>query len=299
MSTHVVALFEKLSDAERAIDDLISKNVPRDRISLISHSGEVREMENPTAMASEGAATGLTTGAVVGGVLGLLAGAGIGFVPAGLAIAGPIAGLFAGGAAGAATGGILGGLVGLGIPSNLVPTLEEGIKKGGAVVAVEAREEDVQLIEETLDRDGAAAIHERPTNIEDESPLAKQAFEPARVSRYVRQSPHQMDAAIPDGRREVNAEDQFEPYQELFRADFSANNLSGQTYEDHEPAYRFGFEAAKDERFGGHDWSAAEAQLRDQWESQRSGTWEHYREAVREGWNRCHAKITSSGSDAL
>jgi uncharacterized membrane protein len=305
MSTHVIALFEQRADAERAVEDLIAKNIPRDKISVIAHSDSehLKEVETPTAMAAEGAAAGLTTGAVVGGVLGLLAGAGIGFVPAGLAIAGPLSGLLAGGAAGAATGGILGGLVGLGVPSNLANTLEEGIKRGGALITVEARDEDIDLVEETLDRDGATAINERSTHPEEESPLAQEPAqmrrERARVARYVRQDPPQKEAEIPDGRREVNAEDQFEPYQEIFRADFSAKNLSDQSFEEHEPAYRFGFEAAKKDQFDGHDWSSAEAQLRDEWEAQRPGTWEQYRGAIMAGWNRCHASITNGGAEVL
>ena len=207
---HVVALFEQPSDAERAIQDLIAKNIPSERISTIVRDDEIQQLKNPTASAAEGAAAGLTTGAMIGGVLGLLAGAGIGFFPAGLAIAGPLSGLLAGGAAGAATGGIFGGLVGLGIPSNLIDHLQEGIQKGGVVLAVEAGPNDVDTIEETLDRDGAAAIHEQMGEVHGE------AIPQRRAARYVRQDPPQKEAEIPDGRREVNAEHQPEPYEELF-----------------------------------------------------------------------------------
>jgi hypothetical protein len=185
MATHVVALFDDRAHAEQAIHDLIAAQIPRERISLIgsTEKSEIGRMEGGAALVAEGAAAGLTTGAVVGGVLGLLAGAGIGFVPVGIAIAGPLSGLLAGGAAGAATGGILGGLVGLGIPSNLAQVYTEGVEQGGCVVAVEAKDEDVETIEEILDRDGAIDVHERATQATDESPLTRPQTR-SRVGRY-------------------------------------------------------------------------------------------------------------------
>jgi hypothetical protein len=283
MSTHVVALFEDRHLADQAVEDLISAGIGKERISLMASQQETK-IEGDAPMVAEGAATGLATGAVVGGVLGLLAGAGIGFVPVGIAIAGPLSGILAGAGAGAATGGILGGLVGLGIPNNLATVYEEGIRSGGAVLAVDASDDDVDRIEELLDRDGAVDVHER---LDSSAPSSK------RIGRYVRQEPPQKDADIPDGRREVNAEDEYEPYRDIFRADFSARNLQDETYEQHEPAYLFGCEAARRDSFNGHDWSTAEAQLQNEWESRSPGTWEKYRGAILAGWNKCHAGVTS------
>jgi hypothetical protein len=294
MSTHVVALFDERREAEAAVEDLISNGIARDRVSLIASDNDGK-IEGEAPMVAEGAAAGLTTGAVVGGVLGLLAGAGIGFVPVGIAIAGPLSGALAGGAAGAATGGVLGGLVGLGIPNHLATAYDEGIRTGGAVVAVQALDEDVDAIEGILDRDGAVDVHERvAANTQNVAELSTR-----RVGRYVRQDPPQKEADIPDGRREVNAEDEYEPYQEIFRADFSARNLIGETFEQHEPAYRFGCEAARQDEFQGFDWSAAEAKLQEEWESRQPGTWERYRGAVLAGWNRCHATVTAGRAQLI
>lgn len=282
MSTHVVALFDDRELAEQAVEDLLSSGVPKERISLMA-SQQTARIEGEAPMVAEGAATGLATGAVVGGVLGILAGAGIGFLPLGIAVAGPLSGVLAGAGAGAATGGILGGLVGLGIPNNLASAYEEGIRAGGAAVAVQARDEDVEAIERLLDRDGAVDVHERIASSEPTGKL---------TGRYVRQDPPQKEADIPDGRREVNAEDEFQPYRDIFRADFSARKLTGESYEEHEPAYLFGCDAARRDAFEGHDWSTAEAQLQTEWEQRMPGTWNRYRQAVLAGWNRCHEKVT-------
>jgi hypothetical protein len=57
-------------------------------------------------------------------------------------IAGPLAAAVAGAGAGAATGGLIGALVGWNIPEERVKQYEEGIKKGGILMGVRARNDD-------------------------------------------------------------------------------------------------------------------------------------------------------------
>ena len=57
-------------------------------------------------------------------------------------MAGPIAAALAGGGAGAATGGLIGALVGAGMPEERVKHYEEGIKNGGILLGVRARNAD-------------------------------------------------------------------------------------------------------------------------------------------------------------
>ncbi len=63
-------------------------------------------------------------------------------------------------------------------------------------------------------------------------------------------------------------------------------------FEEAEPNYRMGFEAAYDERNRDRDFDAVEPDLRREYESRRTGktgrsdSWEDLREEIREGWNR-------------
>ena len=68
-------------------------------------------------------------------------------------------------------------------------------------------------------------------------------------------------------------------------------------FEEAEPNYRMGFDAAYDERHAGRDFDAVEPDLRREYETRRSGTgtgsgdsWEHLREEIREGWSRARGR---------
>jgi len=95
-----------------------------------------------------GVAGGVTTGGMLGGIAGLALGAGAIAVPGlgPLIAAGPIAGLLSG----AATGGVAGGLVDWGIPEAEGRQLEEEVKQGKILVAIDAsdkkKDEAVNLL---------------------------------------------------------------------------------------------------------------------------------------------------------
>lgn len=60
---------------------------------------------------------------------------------------------------------------------------------------------------------------------------------------------------------------------------------AGGSYEDYVPAYRYGSELAKDERYRGYRWGDVEPQARLDWESNNAGTpWERTKDAIRFGW---------------
>ncbi|USX14237.1 YsnF/AvaK domain-containing protein [Oxalobacteraceae bacterium OTU3CAMAD1] len=62
---------------------------------------------------------------------------------------------------------------------------------------------------------------------------------------------------------------------------------SGGSYEDYDPAYRYGSSMASHESYRGRPWNDVEPELRSNWESSypQSG-WEKFKAAVREGWDR-------------
>jgi uncharacterized protein (TIGR02271 family) len=66
--------------------------------------------------------------------------------------------------------------------------------------------------------------------------------------------------------------------------------LSHGTYADYEPAYRYGYELAGNERYHGRDWTAVEVDARRDWESRHAGTWEQFKDAIRYGWDKVRTR---------
>jgi uncharacterized protein (TIGR02271 family) len=66
-------------------------------------------------------------------------------------------------------------------------------------------------------------------------------------------------------------------------------NRGGRSFEEAEPNYRFGYEAAYDERYGNRSFEDIEPDLRTSYTRNSGRTddrWEELREEIREGWNR-------------
>ena len=146
MARTIVALFETADEAQAAVEDLIASGVSVDAISLVVADirGEYRTYTGAgETKAKEVAATGAISGGVLGGLLGLLVGIGALAIPGigPVVAAGPLAATLLGVGVGAATGGLIGALVGLGIPEEDANIYAEGVRRGGALVAV--RTDDV------------------------------------------------------------------------------------------------------------------------------------------------------------
>ena len=80
----------------------------------------------------------------------------------------------------------------------------------------------------------------------------------------------------------------FDRYDAGFRSDWQKNYAnSGYTYEQYQPAYRFGYTLANDPRYQGRDWDAIEADARRTWSQQyRDSPWENFKDAVRYSWQQ-------------
>src|ERR1044072_5000618 len=137
-SRMMTGLFRDRESAERAYGSLTSRGYSDKDVNVLMSDetrnkhfvgGRETELGNK---ALEGAGTGAAIGGTVGATLAAIAAIG----------AGPIAAALAGAGAGGATGGIIGALVGAGIPEERVKDYEEGIKQGGIVMGVNARNDD-------------------------------------------------------------------------------------------------------------------------------------------------------------
>jgi stress response protein YsnF len=77
-------------------------------------------------------------------------------------------------------------------------------------------------------------------------------------------------------------------FNSTFRNHWQSNYAnSGYTWEQYEPAYRYGYTLANDQRYQGRDWNAIEADARRTWSQQHQDSpWENFKDAVRHGWQQ-------------
>jgi stress response protein YsnF len=170
MAKLVVGLFDTLSEAQAAIQDLHAAGFRSEDISFLAQGEydverEGRRTEADTGTEAEaGAAVGATSGALLGGLGGLLVGLGTLAIPG----VGPVVGAgvllstLVGAGVGAAAGGLIGVLVGAGIPEEEAHVYAEGIRRGGALVTVQtATEEAAYRAADILNRHHAVDIDQR------------------------------------------------------------------------------------------------------------------------------------------
>ena len=153
----VTGMFRDRESAERAYGSLTSRGYSNDDVNLLM-SDETRkkhftdygrETELGTK-AAEGAGKGAAIGGGIGATLAAIAaiGTSVALPGLGLVVAGPLLAGLAGAGAGGATGGIIGALIGAGIPEERVKAYEEGVKEGGIVMGINARnDEDAEYFE--------------------------------------------------------------------------------------------------------------------------------------------------------
>ena len=151
----VTGLYKSKVAAESAVDALMKRGYTRDDISvLMSDATRSKEFALQTRThAADGLGIGSAVGGTIGAVLAAILAVGTTlFLPGiNLVIAGPIAAALAGAGAGGATGGLIGALIGAGIPEYRAKVYEAGIKGGGILIGVEARDdEDVEQTEDLL-----------------------------------------------------------------------------------------------------------------------------------------------------
>ena len=155
----VVALFRDRSDAEAAINELITAGFVNGDIGVAmrDRSAQGELIEDTGTKAAAGATTGMVSGGAIGGVGGAVLGTGALLIPGiGPVVAGGLLASWcgvAGGTAvagagiGAATGGLVGGLIGAGIPEDEAKHFERGFKEGGTIITVSTHGRRAEAIE--------------------------------------------------------------------------------------------------------------------------------------------------------
>ena len=108
----------------------------------------------------------------------------------------------------------------------------------------------------------------------------KNVGEPSTWERVKAAVRHGWDKVTPDGNDDS-----------YYRTHWTNNYASsGDTYNDYEPAYRYGSQMHSDARYQGRNWDEVEPGLRSDWDTRYSkngvSTWDKMKAAVRHGWDK-------------
>ncbi len=89
-----------------------------------------------------------------------------------------------------------------------------------------------------------------------------------------------------DAERAVGETDDYGRYQDRFRTYYNSSlKSSGMSYNDYDPAFRYGHSLATTNQLRGRDWNTIEPQARQRWEERNPSTWDRFKGAVQHAWN--------------
>lgn len=318
MERTVVALFDDVNSAQRALEELLNNGFDRSDISVVRTNTEGEYTVGTTTtenMSASGAAAGVGIGAALGGIAGLVVGLGVLAIPGigPIVAAGPLATTLAGAGIGAAAGGIIGVLTDVGIPESEAGYYVEGVRRGGTLLTVRASESQVSQVTEVLNRFSPVDVNQRSAewrssgwsgfdpNASAHTGTTSGAY--AAVSgagmrdttQDMRQGAREMGRDMERGfdRTTGSMSRTFDDYDRDFRRDWERSfQTQGYGYERFQPAYRYGHSLATENRYRGRNWNDIEVDARRDWEARHPGeAWDDYKDAVRHAWQRVRADV--------
>ena len=165
MAKTIVALYEDFSTAEGVARALVDGGFQREDISLMASDAKgtgaagsaattVTAQKSDDDSSASGTMTGAAIGGAVGGVGGLLVGLGALAIPGvgPVIAAGPIAAALIGAGAGAVAGGLIGALTDIGVPEEEAGLYAEGVRRGGALLALRTDEAEAEGAIDIMER---------------------------------------------------------------------------------------------------------------------------------------------------
>jgi uncharacterized protein (TIGR02271 family) len=83
----------------------------------------------------------------------------------------------------------------------------------------------------------------------------------------------------------------YETYDPDFRTHYQTNySRMGGNFDRYQPAYRYGYTLASDDRYRGRNWREIEPEVRNAWNTQNQGTWEDFKDAVQYSWDKVRGR---------
>jgi hypothetical protein len=293
MSRTAIGVFEPI-EAERVLDELVREGFGTSGISVLSHDEAEKTESSELPDASEG-----LFGAYAEYLVDLRGShlRGIGTA----VLAGPIAEKVEQGDE-AEGDSLLAALLEEGVPASTASAYCEGVRRGGALVAIRVPDEDLPSALDVLKRHHARITAERKAYAasEQHEGAGPQREGAERAAGDV--SMPVMDEDIEEEEEEIRVKSQivepsagartapgFEEREASFREHFRQMGPTGGTYEQYSPAYRYGYGLRH--RIGDKsEWSAVESHAKSEWEAHNPNTWERFRMAVRHAWEKATKK---------
>lgn len=174
MNEHcVVAIYRSLDSAKEALRALDIAGIPRERVSMVTHSVDQQIPAEEALQTGDQAESNAAAAAGVGSAVGLLLGAPLLAIPG----IGPVlwAGPIAMSLTGALVGGFLGAMSGWGVHADHIRQYEQEVKDGNMLVVVNSDPQVVARAKNILDETDARSVHLHiPTA--DESPEVDDRF---------------------------------------------------------------------------------------------------------------------------
>lgn len=313
MDRTVVALFDDVQTAQRALEELLSNGFDRNDVSVVRTNQGSASTSGTTAdrdvSSASGAAAGVGIGAVLGGIAGLVVGLGVLAIP-GLGpviAAGPLATTLAGAGIGAAAGGIIGALTDIGIPEEQAGYYAEGIRRGGTLLTVRADENRVSQATSILNKYSPVDINQRASEWRstgwsgyDANAGPYEAASSTRSGQYSGTTGSMGSTGQYTGTGSAMGAmptSRFDDYDTDFRNDYQSRYAnSGFDYSRYQPAYRYGWEARN--KYQGRSWNDVQSDLQSDWQRNHpNDKWEDFKDSIRTGWERFKQGASDTASN--
>lgn len=125
------------------------------------------------------------------------------------------------------------------------------------------------------------AVVSKTARVVEEVTVGKQVEEHVET---VHDSVRRTDVAV----EQLGGNSDYSTYATNFRTDFDTNYASGgYSYDEYEPAYRYGWDLGRDTNYASSDWSGVESQLRSDWETRYpNNSWDRFGAAIKNAWNQ-------------
>jgi Heat induced stress protein YflT domain len=302
----IVGSFDSFDEARRVMRELQQGGFNASDISIIANNATGEYRADETAVAATEAGTGAATGAAAGGLLGGAAGLIVGLM--GLAIpgigpivaAGPLAATLAGAGVGAVAGGLIGGLTGAGVPEEEAQVYAEAVRRGGALVTVRAEDARADEAAAIMRSCGAIDIERRAELWREQgwsrhdpnaAPYTAEQLQRERslyagsLGATAGENVGARSAYTPTTSAATGRAGEWDEQGDYFRMQHR-EDYPTDSFDEFEPAYRYGWGLSRNERYRGRSWADIETDARRDWEQRYPNSWERFKSAVRRGWER-------------
>ncbi len=135
------------------------------------------------------------------------------------------------------------------------------------------------------------AVVSKQARIVEEVVIGKEVSEHMEtIHETVRRTDVEVDTPATTGRTGVTYRP-YTDYETNFRTHYDTNYASsGFTYDQHVPAYRYGYTLATTDRYNDFDWSRVEPEAKRYWEERNPNTWDRFSNSIREAWDRVRGR---------